>query len=460
MRHVVCPVVARIIVIGAGVAGLAAAARMASGVNEVTLIERNPSPGGSVTWAGPHTLTLPAALRDLFVKTGGRKAGAAGALEDVVDLRPVDPVRTFVFPDGARLELPNTSRGATKEAFDAAFGAGAGEAWLRVLDHGNRAWSAIRPTLVEVPNAGRGDLWRLLRDSAARRALAPRRTLRQIGAEAGIRDPRMMRVLDEYALGAGAEPAHAPAVLSIRPYIEHVFGAWRVVGGPDSLIAALYERCVKRDVAFRFDTEVRTVAAGSITLADGERLVADTVVAALDTHVLARLTGAKPPRLAYSPSAFSVRLQGPSGVELPHESVLFGAAEGQPTIRVHAAAERPTEWIATVDADVATHPESRRDQDARGLADDLARRLGVDAAALAVRDVLTPADRERLTGTPGGSLHGPSADSPASAILRSPTVQPIKGLLHIGASARPGPGLAFAALGAWNAAEVLRPTRV
>jgi phytoene dehydrogenase-like protein len=446
--------VARIIVIGAGVAGLAAAARMASGVNEVTLVERNPSPGGSVTWAGPHTLTLPATLRDLFVKTGGRKAGAAGALEDVVDLRPVDPVRRYVFPDGTRLDLPNSSRGATKDAFDAAFGAGAGAAWLGVLDHGGRAWSAIRPTLVEVPDAGRGDLWRLLRDSAARRALGPRRTLRQVGAEAGLRDPRMLRILDEYALGAGAEPERAPAVLSIRPYIEHVFGAWRVVGGPTVLIDALYERCVKRGVTFRFGTEVRSVATGAVTLADGERLGADTIVAALDARVLAGLTGAKPSRETYSPSAFSVRLDGPSGVELPHESVFFGDSGPQPTIRVHVAPERPTQWIASIDATVETNVDARR------LADELTKRLGIAADAVTVRDVLTPADRERLTDTPGGSLHGPTADSLSSAVLRSPTVQPIKGLLHIGASARPGPGVAFAALGAWNAAEVLRPTRV
>lgn len=445
---------ARIIVIGAGVAGLAAAARMASGVNEVTLVERNPSPGGSVTWAGPHTLTLPATLRDLFVKTGGRKAGAAGALEDVVDLRPVDPVRRYVFPDGTRLDLPNSSRGATKEAFDAAFGAGAGAAWLGVLDHGGRAWGAIRPTLVEVPNAGRGELWRLLRDSAARRALGPRRTLRQVGAEAGIGDPRMLRILDEYALGAGAVPDRAPAVLSIRPYIEHVFGAWRVVGGPTVLIDALYERCVKRGVTFRFGTQVRSVASGAVTLTDGERLDADTIVAALDARVLAELTGAKPSREAYSPSAFSVRLEGPSGVELPYESVLFGDGGQQPTIRVHVAPEQPTEWIASVDATVETKIDARR------LADELTKRLGIAADAVTVRDVLTPADRERLTGTPGGSLHGPTADSLSSAVLRSPTVQPIKGLLHIGASARPGPGVAFAALGAWNAAEVLRPTRV
>ncbi|HWG22841.1 phytoene desaturase family protein [Actinospica sp.] len=459
---------ARIIVVGSGVAGLAAAARMATGANDVTLIERNGSPGGSLIWATPDTLTLPAVLRDLFVKTGGRKASAAGKLEEVVDLRPIDPVRTYRFPDGSSLDLPNAARGASKDAFDAAFGHGAGDAWLRVVDHGNRAWSAVRPTLVEVPDAGRRDLWRLFSSSAARRALAPRRTLRQIGEAAGVRDPRMMRVLDEYAQAAGAAPETAPSVIAIRPYIEQTFGAWRIVGGLPELATALYERCLKRGVSFRFDTEVTSIAAGSVTLADGERLSADVIVAAVDAHVLARLTGtvkgSKAAPADYSPSILSIRLESRNATETTpatetteraYETVLFGEGDEQPTIRLRVAPERPNEWIAY--ADVAL---SMTSQDAEELKSAIAKRLGIAAESLTVREVFTPGDRERLTSTPGGSLHGPAISSLNSAILRSPTVQPIKGLLHVGPSARPGPGIAFAALSAWNAAEVLKPTRV
>ena len=448
---------ARIIVIGAGVAGLAAAARMASGANDVTLIERNSSPGGSLTWASPSTLTLPAALRDLFVKTGGRKASAAGLLEDVVDLRPVDPVRTYRFPDDSSLDLPNAARGASKDAFDAAFGPGSGDAWLRVVDHGNRAWSAIRPSLVEVPDAGRKDLLRLLRSSAARRALEPRRTLRQVGEDAGVRDPRMWSVLDEYTRAAGASPEKAPAVLTVRPYIEQTFGAWRIVGGLSELATALYERCLKRGVGFRFDAEVSSVSSGTVTLANGEKLTTDVIVAAVDTHVLARLTGRKPTVSAadYSPSMLSVKLglglKSGESRELPYETVIFGAAN-EPTIRVQVEPERPDEWIV--------HADVRQDWDAERVRRTVAERLGLRLNALEVREVFTPADRERLTGTPGGSMNGPATDSLTTAILRSPTVQPVKGLLHIGASSRPGPGIAFEALSAWNAAEVLKPTRI
>ena len=520
----------RIIVVGAGVAGLAAAARMASAANEVVVVERGAAAGGAaLSWAGPYTLTLPAVLRDLFVKTGGRKATGGGALEDNISLVPVDPVRRAVFADGTSLTLPNTARGATKDAFDSAFGDGAGAAWLGLLDHGNRAWSVIRPTLVEVPDASRGDLWRLYRSGSARRALAARRTLRQVGADCGIRDPRMLAVLDEYALGAGADPRVAPAVLATRPYIEHAFGAWRVVGGVPELVRAMYERCVARGVAFRFGAEAAAITSGAVALASGERLTADVVVAAVDAQVLRRLTGrhagpgssesagsagvagssgaaesageagaagsagpasagrADRPAAAstagYSPSSLSLRLEASADLELPHESVFFGdpgraATEARldalfpasaaqtrrvpadPTLRVHAAPERPRELIVHIDV-----PCGLSEDAAHGYVPTLialvGRRLGLSAdVALTLRDTITPADRERATGVPGGSVHGPAITSVRTAILRSPTVQPIKGLLHVGASSRPGPGLAFAALSAWNAAEVLRPTRV
>jgi phytoene dehydrogenase-like protein len=280
----------------------------------------------------------------------------------------------------------------------------------------------------------------------------------------------MLRVFDEYARAAGAAPEKAPAVLAIRIYIEQAFGAWRVVGGLSELATAMYERCLKRGVGFRFDTEVTSVASGVVTCATGEKLTADVIVAAVDSHVLRQLTGANAARAnlgAYSPSIFSVKLgvrEGAAGrAEMPYETVLFGDG-AEPTIRVQVAPEQPNEWIAFVDApldegrdgDVAGSWERRAEE----IRTSVARRLPIAQDALSVREIFTPADREQLTGAPGGSANGPAIDSLSSAILRSPTVQPIKGLLHVGGSSRPGPGIAFAALSAWNAAEVLRPTRV
>ena len=103
---------AEVVVIGAGMGGLAAAARLAALGHRVTICERSADVGGKLGWftrdgfgfdTGPSLLTLPAVYRDLFLKTGG-------PLEAEVDLQAVDPVCHYRFADGVTLDLPNVSR--------------------------------------------------------------------------------------------------------------------------------------------------------------------------------------------------------------------------------------------------------------------------------------------------------------------------------------------------------------
>lgn len=444
--------------VGAGVAGLAAAARLASGGRSVTVCERTGRAGGALgTWehdglvfdTGAYTLTLPAVYRDLFLKTGPRARGASSALEDRVDLRPLDPVRRYLFPDGTRLDLPNASRARLAAGFDEVLGTGAGEDWLRVVDHGNRVWAAIRPALVEAPGSGPARLAGLLRTAEGRRALTPGRTLRGLGRR-WFGDPRLGLLLDDYARQAGADPHRAPGVLAALPYIEHTFGAWQVAGGLGTLAAALYERARARGARFRFDAEVVRIGTGSgaadgVVLADGETLAADLVVADVDAAVLARLTGRPVPKPRYSPAPLTLCLGVDDPPAMAHETVLL--AQAGPALRVHVPRERPGAW--TVHADARQSPDE--------VLAELARR-GFDVRdRLSVRHVITPADRAGQTGAPGGAPYGPAPDSLRSALLRSPVAQRTAGLYHVGGSARPGAGLAFAALSGWHAAELIAP---
>ncbi len=455
---------------GAGMAGLAAAARMASRGNDVVVCEASAGVGGALrAWRdgelsfelGAHTLTLPAAYRDLFIKTGSRKKSAAASLEDRVDLRPLDPVRRYLFPDGARVELPNSSRGRLVAAFDDALGAGAGAAWLRVVDHGSRAWDAIRPTLVESPGSGGREVARLLRTAEGRRALTPLRRLRTLaGAWFAGADPRLLLLLDDYARQAGADPRRAPGVVAARVYIEQAFGAWRIVGGMHRLGEALHQRVLDRGVEVRLKTvvervEVAGVAVTGVRLASGERLHADVVIAAVDRAVLARLLTSrarmerKPRRKrkgSYSAASTTICLAVDESPEMPHETVLLD--EDGPAIRIHVAAEQPTAW--TVHAPVNQPIETVL----AGLA---ARGFDVRGKARVVH-VMRPADWEAATGVPGGGAYGPAVDDLRSALLRSPVGQKTRGLFHVGASARPGSGLSFAALSAWQGAELAKST--
>ena len=115
---------ARVVVIGGGLGGMASAARLAKLGHEVTLLERMPQLGGAVSFvtsegfswdAGPTSTLLPGVLRDLFRKSGR-------PLEKELELVPLELVREHHFADGTSVTLPGGSRGAQVTAIDEAEG--------------------------------------------------------------------------------------------------------------------------------------------------------------------------------------------------------------------------------------------------------------------------------------------------------------------------------------------------
>jgi phytoene dehydrogenase-like protein len=312
--------------------------------------------------------------------------------------------------------------------------------------------------MVEAPGSGRRALARLLRTRSGRAALTPGRSLDGLTQRWFANHSALGLVLDDYARQAGADPRHAPAVLTAHPYIEHAFGAWCIPGGMHTLGTALFERAVSRGAEVRFDAPVariQTASAGpasarvtGVVLDDGTELAADLVIAAVDVAVLARLTGATEQRLAYSQSVTTLclALDDAPAAEMPHETVLLD--ENGPAVRIHVARERPSAW--TVHADGDHEPEA--------LLDAIARR-GFDVRdRVRARHLITAADREAATGVPGGAVYGPAPRDLRTTLLRSPVAQPTRGLYHVGASARPGPGLSFAALSGWQATELIDPS--
>ncbi|MDN5745605.1 MAG: FAD-dependent oxidoreductase, partial [Nocardioidaceae bacterium] len=145
---------ARVIVVGGGLGGMAAAARLAKAGHEVALLEAADHLGGALacvaqdgyTWdGGPINTLLPAAVRDLFRKTGR-------PLEKEIDgdLIPASVLHEHRFADGTSLSLPGGSRAAQVSAFDQ-LGSGLGEKWARHVDIYAEVWDILRRHYVEAP---------------------------------------------------------------------------------------------------------------------------------------------------------------------------------------------------------------------------------------------------------------------------------------------------------------------
>jgi phytoene desaturase len=498
--------VARIVVVGAGMGGLAVSARLAAQGHEVTICERADAVGGKLGWyardgfgfdTGPHLLTLPAVYRDLFLTTGA-------ALEESVELVPVDPVRRYRFTDGTVLDLPNVSRGRTTVALDAAFGRGSGEQWAALMDRGGQVWDATRGTFLESPVEGARTLLRESRRVRDLRTVAPWQTLRGLGRRY-LRDPRLRMLLDRYATYTGSDPRRAPAALVTVPYVEQTFGSWYVTGGLHRLADALHQRVLDQGVTVRTGAEVvhvLTVAgrATGVELADGQSLPADVVVSDADAAHLYRdllpgpeASGARRALARTTPSlsgfVLLLALRGRTPGLLHHTvlfpddydrefDAVFGTGEHRgspcpvedPTLYVSAPddpAVRPDvdheAWFVLVNAPRHSPDDAERgvDWDAPGLAESYADRLlqvladrGLDVRDRVLwRQIRSPADLQRDTRSVGGSIYGTSSNGARAAFLRPSNRSPVPGLFLVGGSAHPGGGLPLVGMSAAIVAE-------
>ena len=492
----------RVVVIGAGVGGLAVAARLAAAGHAVTVCEQAPVVGGKlgllerdtpagrfVFDTGPSLLTMPEVFADLFAATGEEWPGG-------LDLRPLDPLIRHRFADGTRLDT-SCDPAETSARMDAAFGPGAGAEWDRLTARTERIWEAVRRPFLESPVGGVRDLARQAVRVGDLRAIAPGRTLRWLG-ERYLTDPRQRTLFERYATYTGSDPRRAPAALGVVPYVEQRFGGWYLRGGLRTLADELARRVTALGGRIRTGTDVARIetAAGrasGVLLADGGRLPADVVVANADAaHVYADLLPrpAAVRRLRRSTPSLSgfVLLLGVRGrtPDLAHHNVLFPASYdaefdaifgdpaapvADPTIYVSSAddpAVRPDgheAWFVLVNAPRHGTGPGAVDWDSAELSGSYADRLlgllarrGLPVAdRLVFSQVVTPADLARATRAPGGAIYGTSSNGARSAFLRPPNRSPVPGLFLVGGSTHPGGGLPLVALSARIVARMIGP---
>lgn len=423
--------VTRVVVIGGGFGGMAAAARLAKLGHEVTLLDRGgtlggelqPQEHGDLRWdLGPTTMALPGAVRDLFRKSGR-------PLEKMIDLVRVETARRHLFPDGTVLDLPVHSRSGQTEQIEQALGRAAAESWTSMIDGLEETWELLRTRVLEVPYPG------------ARRAFGARGLLRMRPwrslhdlATSTLRDPRTARLLTYVAERDGGDPRRAPWFLAVHAYVERTFGLWTCEGGLGPLVEALTARLAERGVEVRPHAEVvdLLIEGGAVTgvrLADGERISAPVVVSAIPSHRL--LSKARTRRLTTAPPIRTFLLAMRSPVpDAPFETVVHGGP-GEPTLVVRAPLGSRAWTLRVVGGETA--------DPLRTLAD-----RGVEIRDQVESQVVTTA----ISGEPMWL-------GARTARFLAPHQGPYRGLYHVGPTAHPGPGLPSVLLGAATVAQLI-----
>ena len=487
----------RVIVIGAGMGGLAAAIRLAACGLHVTVVESAATPGGKARAipspagpvdTGPTVLTLRSSFDALFALNGER-------LDDHVTLIPQPVLARHWWPGSDALDL-TTDRDANAAAIRAFAGPHEAEAFLRFDRLAESLFTAFDAPMMQ---AARPDLPAIAR--AALRAprlwpaLRPGLSLERL-LKSHFRDPRLIQLFARYATYVGARPAYAPAVLSLIWRAE-ARGVWAVQGGMHHLAAALAALAERMGVTFRYATPATRIQRqnGRVTgvqIADGRTLACDHCVfngdpAALTDGRLGSAAAEALPHSAATPRslsalvwAFASQATGPRAPDLIHHNLFFtddpaaefgpigaGRMPTAPTLylcaedRAKGPAAGPERFEIILNAPAglpALRPEDFHQ--CRQITFDRLSRMGLTLTPPGPEALTTPAMLDRLFPASQGAIYGRSPEGTMASFRRPTARTALPGLYLAGGGAHPGAGVPMAALSARHAAEAIMQDRI
>lgn len=478
-----------VIVVGAGLGGLAAAIDLSSRGHRVVVLEAGPTPGGKVGVTevdgaeldtGPSLLTLPDVF-DRLLRTAGT------SLEAEVTLVRPRPAFRYEWPDGRSLEVVGEPIEDERRVADA-FGRRAAREYRAFLRHARKIWEAAAPHFVygDAPSAGA-----LVRPGAigAIRKIDPLRNLRSC-IDSHVRTKHLRDVFLRYATYNGSDPSRAPATLGCVAWVELGLGAWGVRGGLHALALALARVARRSGAELRTSSPVARVLvdrarAIGVELGTGERLYGHAVVVNADaTHLAEDLLPEGTPHgidtsREPSTSGWTALVRTRRQPKRPAHTVLFPRRYDDEFRDLFVRRRIPSDPAIYVCAQGVAHdhpgweedeplfvmvnaPAVRSDADTAGLervSDTALGRLRearvVDPDAPVIWERTPAALARRFPGS-RGSIYGAASHGMTAAFRRPPNrLARIPGLYLAGGSAHPGGGMPLAVLSGRSAARAV-----
>jgi len=274
-----------VLIIGAGLAGIAAAAHLAKRGLHITVLEKNAHPGGRCDHfvreghtfdTGPTLLIMPHVYEDEFAALGT-------SLSERLDLRRVDPTYHLMFDNGSRLNLTSDLKSMQDqlEAIEPDSFAG----YLRYMQESHRHYTQAMRCLVNREFRHAGDFFNL-RNLPLLFSLKPlARHYSHMGAF--FDEPRLKAAFTIQDMYMGLSPFEAPATFSMMSYTEMAHGVWYPTGGLYQVVEAMMAIACEAGAEFLYNCPVSQINLNGqhitgVTLQDGQCLEADAVLANAD----------------------------------------------------------------------------------------------------------------------------------------------------------------------------------
>lgn len=482
---------ARVVVIGAGMGGLAAAITLAANGCRVDLVERAEVPGGRMRElavaghpidSGPTVFTM----RDVF-ETLFRSADTH--LNDHLELVPVHTLARHGWLDGSSLDLYRDID-LSAEAIEQFAGPAEADGYRRFAHDSEQIYQTLNHTFMRCsqPNPVSLALANGLRGIPA---LVKTRPFRSMWQDLGryFRDPRLHQLFARYATYCGSSPLAAPATLNLIAHVERA-GVWRVKGGMQRLAESLLALVDRQGTGMHFGENVvrinrRGRQVSGVELDSGRIIHCDAVVFNGDVNALSKGLLGEPvqravPNRRHEPRSLSAvtwsMVGRVNGFELDHHTVLFGehyANEFNAIFKYRQLPDDPTIYLCAQDRGDAQPPRKGPERlfmlvnapprtlggdELRQLENTLQRRLSRHGLQLSIEDAIrqTPEDfAARFAGTEGAIYGWPTHGWRGSFKRHGNRSSRLGGLYFAGGSVHPGPGVPMATLSGMIAARSL-----
>lgn len=322
----------KVVIVGAGLAGLSAAIRLLGQGRDVTILEREAVPGGRngllnksgyAFDTGPTVLTMPSLIEDVMASVGEN-------LTDWLTLMPVQPLYRAFYSDGSTLDVHSNTEEMEVEIAKV-IGSDEASGYRKYVDFVTKLYKYEMNDFIDknidtpfdllTPN-----LARLIAIGGFRR-LAPK-------VAQFLKDPRTQRIYSFQAMYAGVSPQQALAIYAVIAYMDAVNGVFFPKGGMHAVPRALAAIAIKHGAKIHYNSKVtRLEKRGKRVVAaiteDGRRFESDVVILNPDLPVAYTELLDKPLRrikkLEFSPSC-AVLLVGSKKKysHITHHNIHFG----------------------------------------------------------------------------------------------------------------------------------------
>lgn len=305
----------KVIVIGSGFAGLSAATTLADRGYQVTLLEKNDSPGGRARVfeaegfkfdMGPSWYWMPDVFEAYFNRFGKKTT-------DYYELVRLSPGYTIVFDQNDRMTIPADM--TELEAMFDSYEPGAGLRLREFLKQAAYKYEVGINNLVYKPSRSITEftspklLFDVLRMDVFQ---SMSKHVRKF-----FTHPQLIKLMEFPVLFLGATPQNTPALYSLMNYADLSLGTWYPQGGMFEIVKGFVSLAEEKGVKIIYNAEVKAVDAtgrrATAVQSTAGTFEADIVVAGADYHHIDQKV-LKPEHRNYTPDYWKKRTMAPSSL--------------------------------------------------------------------------------------------------------------------------------------------------